>query len=322
MKKLAVVMSGALLLASASANAEFYLGGKVGKSWLDDACTALTSNCDDDSMAAGVIAGYEFFDMLSLEAGYDYLGEFTADGLADEKVKAFTIAPKLNLPLTEDISVYGKLGGARVEYGNKDDNSYLGAIGFEIESDDNFAVRIEYQRLTDVNNDLVKAAVNSATLGLVYKFGGSEPQQEEAVVIEEKVVEETVVEEVVVTPVVKTFETKLVDSGSFALNSSELKEESKSILDELVQFMNQYPQANVEITGYTDSSGAAAYNQKLSEKRAQSVANVLESEGIDSSRITVSGEGENNPIASNETREGREQNRRVEIVVPAFEYQE
>lgn len=320
MKKFAVVISGALLLVSASANAEFYLGGKVGKSWLDEACTSLTSDCDEDSRTVGVIAGYEFFDLLSLEAGYDYLGEFTGDGLADEKVKAFTIAPKLNLPLTEDISIYGKVGGARVEYGGKDDNSYLGALGFEFQSHSNITVRVEYQRLTDVNNELVKAAVNSATLGLVYKFGSSEAQQEEVVVIEEKVVEETVVEEV--TPVTKTFETKVVDSGSFELNSSQLKPQSKSMLDELVQFMNKYPQSSVEITGYTDSSGAAEYNQVLSEKRAQSVADILHNEGIESRRIAVRGEGENNPVASNDTREGREQNRRVEVVVPAFEYQE
>jgi OOP family OmpA-OmpF porin len=86
--------------------------------------------------------------------------------------------------------------------------------------------------------------------------------------------------------------------------------------------MNEYPQANVEVVGYTDTSGAASYNQKLSEKRAQSVANALEAEGIDASRITVSGQGENNPIASNDTHEGRVQNRRVEITVPAFEYEE
>lgn len=76
--------------------------------------------------------------------------------------------------------------------------------------------------------------------------------------------------------------------------------------------MNQYPQSNVEVTGYTDSTGVAAYNQTLSEKRAQSVVDVLINEGIESRRITVRGEGENNPIASNETREGREQNRRVD----------
>ncbi|RTZ16199.1 OmpA family protein [Vibrio aquaticus] len=321
MKKLAAVISGVLMLGSAGANAEFYLGGKVGKSWLDDACTSATTNCDDESFAAGVFAGYEFLDFLSLEGGYDYFGDHTADGLNDEKVTAFTLAPKLNIPFNDDLSLYGKFGGAYVDYGNKNDSSYLGAIGLELESHKNVTVRLEYQRLTDVNNDLVRAAVNSATLGFVYKFGNNEQAQSEPVQ-EVMVVEEVVEETVVVTPVVKTFETKLVDSGSFELNSTELKEESKVLLDELVQFMEQYPQATVEVTGYTDSSGAASYNQMLSEKRAQSVANTLEEKGIEASRIAVSGEGENNPIASNETREGRAQNRRVEIVVPAFEYQE
>ena len=80
MKKLAVVISATLMLSSV-ANAEFYLGGKVGKSWLDDACTSATANCDDESITAGLFAGYEFLDYLSLEGGYDYLGEFTADGI-------------------------------------------------------------------------------------------------------------------------------------------------------------------------------------------------------------------------------------------------
>lgn len=321
MKKLAVIISSALAVASMNANAEFYLGGKAGFSWLDDACTSTTLNCDDESIAAGVLAGYQFMDYLSLEAGYDYLGEYSAAGLNSDKVTAFTIAPKLNLPLNDTVSLYGKFGGARVDYGNKNDNSFLGAVGLELDSHKNVTVRLEYQRLTDVNNDIVRAAVNSATLGFVYKFGASEQPQAQPYVAEEKVVEEVVEEVVVVTPVIKTFETKVVDSGAFALNSTELKPESKPILAELVQFMQQYPQSNVEITGYTDSSGAAAYNQTLSEKRAQSVANALLDEGIDSSRITAKGEGENNPIASNKTREGRAQNRRVEIVVPAFEYE-
>ncbi|AIW19606.1 OmpA family protein [Vibrio coralliilyticus] len=320
MKKLAVVISSTLALASINANANFYLGGKVGKSWLDDACTSITANCDDDSISAGVLGGYEFMDYLSLEAGYDYLGEFTADGLADEKVKAFTIAPKLNLPLTEGALLYGKFGGARVDYGSKNDNSFLGAVGLELESYKNVTVRLEYQRLTDVNNDLVKAAVNSASLGLVYKFGGSDEPAAQPVQ-EELMVEEVVEEEVVVEPIVKTFETKVVDSSSFALNSAELKPESKAMLAELVAFMTEFPQSTVEVVGYTDSSGAASYNQKLSERRAQSVADALEEQGIDASRISARGEGENNPIASNETQQGREQNRRVEIMVPAFEYE-
>lgn len=320
MKKLAAVITTSLILSSV-ANAEFYLGGKAGKSWLDDACTSITPDCDDESITAGLFAGYEFIDYLSLEGGYDYLGKFTADGIAGDKAHAWTLAPKLTIPFNDTFALYGKFGGAYVEYGDKDDNSYLGAVGIELKSEGNARVRIEYQRLTDINNDLVRAAANSATLGFVYHFGGDDQPAEETVVVEEKTVEEVVEETVVTTPVIKSYETQ-VDSGHFALNSTELKPESKSQLSELVQFMEQHPEATVEITGYTDSSGAAEYNQMLSEKRAQAVADELQSQGIDSSRITVKGEGENNPIASNDTREGRAQNRRVEIKVPGFEYEE
>ncbi|UPQ88651.1 OmpA family protein [Vibrio sinaloensis] len=325
MNKLAVMVSSALVLASAGANAQFYLGGKVGTSWLDDACTAVTATCDDESIAAGLLAGYEFFDFLSLEAGYDYLGEFSAAGLNDEKVKAYTLAPKLNLALNEDWSLYGKFGGARVEYGSYNDSSFLGAVGLELDSHKNVTVRLEYQRLTDVSNPWAKAAVNSATLGFVYKFGASPQSVSEPVVMEEKVVQPMVEEvkpEVAPAPVVKTFQAKVIDSGAFAHDSTTLKSESQPAITELASFMKQFPQSKVEVTGYTDSSGPAAYNQKLSEKRAQSVAAALIEQGIAPERITATGQGENNPIATNDSPQGRAKNRRVEIVVPSFEYQE
>ncbi len=86
--------------------------------------------------------------------------------------------------------------------------------------------------------------------------------------------------------------------------------------------MKKYPQATVEIVGHTDSNGSEAYNQTLSEQRAQSVADYLISQGVESSRISSSGEGEMNPKASNDTPEGRMENRRVEVTVNEFEYQE
>ncbi|UUM31252.1 OmpA family protein [Vibrio japonicus] len=316
MKKLAAVISASLLFASTPSLAEVYVGAKAGKSWLDDACSA-SATCDDDDSTVGAFVGYEMWDFLSIEAGYDYLGKFTGDGLNDEKVEAITLAPKLSLPITDAIALYGKVGGAYVDYGNKDDYSYLGAAGIEFGTNQNVNVRLEYQTLTDVNNDLVRAEANSATLGIVYKFGGSEEVVEPVVV--EEMVEEVVVEEPVV--VTKTFSAKRLGTESFEVNSSQLKAESAAKLDDLVKFLNDYPQANVEIVGYTDTSGAASYNQALSEKRAQSVADALTAKGVDASRISARGEGENNPIVSNETLEGRQQNRRVEIIVPEFEYQ-
>ncbi|WP_194437059.1 OmpA family protein [Vibrio fluminensis] len=314
MKKLAVVISATLAMAAGAASAAPYVGLKAGYSWLDDECKSGFTCDDNDSGSLGVFGGYEFYDFLSLEAGYDYLGKFTGAGLPNDSVDAFTLAPKLSFGITDAIDIYGKFGGAYVNYGDKSDESFLGAVGLEFAGSENTSVRLEYQALTDINNDVTRAFANTASLGFVYRFGGNdEPEQ----VVEEEVMVEEVVETVVMT---KTFDATLLDTETFALNSSKLKPGSESKLDELVQLLNQYPQAQVEIVGYTDSSGAAEYNQKLSEKRAQSVAAMLADRGVDSSRMSVSGEGENNPIASNETSEGRSQNRRVEISVPEFEY--
>lgn len=319
MKKLAAIISTTLLFASSAAVAEVYVGGKIGKSWLDDACQS-GQPCDKDDTTLGAFVGYEANKWLSLEAGYDYLGKFTAAGLADEKVKAITLAPKLSLPLTEGIALYGKVGGAFVDYGSKDDYSYLGAAGLEFDTNHNVTMRLEYQNITDINNDIVRASGESATLGVVYKFGGS---QEPAPVVEQRPAEpapvaEPVVEKVAVT---KTFTFRHLDSSTFATASAELKPATVKKLDKIVGYLNQYPQAKVEVVGHTDSTGSDAYNQKLSERRAQAVAKALEAQGIDASRISAKGLGESSPIASNATAEGREKNRRVELVIPEFQYQ-
>jgi len=318
MKKLAAVISTTLLLASTSANAQFYLGAKAGASWLNDSCS--TGPCDDNSWALGSFAGYEFNDMISLELGLDTLGETTGYGYTDAGLSSYSLAPRFTMPLSQKFDAFAKVGGAYVEYGNKDDSSLLGALGVTYAFMPTIDFQLEYQRLTDINIDTHRFKGNALTLGFIAKFGGSDEPAAQPVQ-EELMVEEVVEEEVVVEPIVKTFETKVVDSSSFALNSAELKPESKAMLAELVAFMMEFPQSTVEVVGYTDSSGAASYNQKLSERRAQSVADALEEQGIDASRISARGEGENNPIASNETQQGREQNRRVEIMVPAFEYE-
>ncbi|ASG00453.1 OmpA family protein [Vibrio anguillarum] len=326
MKKLAAAVSMALVFASSAAMAEVYVGAKVGKSWLDDACRA-GDVCEDESSTVGAYLGYQAFNWLSLEAGYDYLGKFSGAGLNDEKVTAITLAPKVSLPLTDAIALYAKVGGAYVDYGNKDDYSYLGAAGIEFNTDNNVTLRLEYQSLTDINNDLVRAAGNSATLGVSYKFGGSKAEPA-PVIVQEVFVEEVVqpVVEPVVIPqepetVVKHVPFQRLDSSSFAHNSTKLTAESTNQLDKLVKYLQAYPQADAEIIGHTDSTGAAAYNQKLSEKRAQVVADVVIAKGVDANRLTVKGEGENSPIASNDTVEGRKQNRRVDIVIPSFDYE-
>ncbi|HET8898636.1 MAG TPA: OmpA family protein [Rhodanobacteraceae bacterium] len=92
--------------------------------------------------------------------------------------------------------------------------------------------------------------------------------------------------------------------------------DSIAILDQAVDTLSRYPAVQVELDGYTDSVGTDAYNQKLSERRAQIVNDYLTSHGIDASRITaVKGYGESNPVDTNKTKDGRERNRRTELVV-------
>ena len=85
------------------------------------------------------------------------------------------------------------------------------------------------------------------------------------------------------------------------------------VLDSVVLVLDEYNQTYVDIIGHTDSKGSKEYNQRLSESRAKSVANYLEKHAVTPQRVLADGMGEEHPVASNETREGRAQNRRVEI---------
>src|SRR5213592_4091895 len=97
----------------------------------------------------------------------------------------------------------------------------------------------------------------------------------------------------------------------FDFNKAMLKPEGKRMVDEAVKVMKDKPTLRVSVEGHTDSIGSDGYNKKLSERRAKAVRDYMVSQGIDASRITTHGFGKSKPIASNETAEGRAQNRRV-----------
>lgn len=105
----------------------------------------------------------------------------------------------------------------------------------------------------------------------------------------------------------------------FDTNKSTLTTQAKLNLDKLVPVFTEYADTNIEIFGYTDSTGSPEYNLTLSQKRAESVKNYLISKGLLSSRFKTNGLGIANPIATNDTPEGRTQNRRVEFAIMANE---
>ena len=101
----------------------------------------------------------------------------------------------------------------------------------------------------------------------------------------------------------------------FAFDSAVLQPEGRARLDDLVEKIAPINLEVIIAVGHTDATGAAAYNQGLSERRAEAVKAYLVSKGISADRVYTEGKGETQPVADNRTREGRTQNRRVEIEV-------
>jgi outer membrane protein OmpA-like peptidoglycan-associated protein len=100
----------------------------------------------------------------------------------------------------------------------------------------------------------------------------------------------------------------------FDTGQSTLKAGADEQLGRLAQFMQTRPELAVRIEGFTDSIGSDTYNDELSQRRAEAVARAIESRGVAGSRIVAVGRGKSLPVASNDTAEGRQQNRRVDIV--------
>ncbi|KJY76373.1 OmpA family protein [Vibrio nigripulchritudo] len=331
MKKQLVVLT---LLSSLpfTASSQIYIGGKAGASSLSNSC-AVDSNCDDASSAFGAYVGYQLLDNVALELGYDDYGKFVSNyqnggtlDVIDGSMTAITFAPKFNIPLTDDLDFFSKLGAGYSQYEEaKDDLNLLAGLGFEGKLTEALRARIEYQLMTEINAGPADDTVASMfTLGLNYHFGvkspepvakveprpAPEPKPEPAPVVEEKKPEPPKKQTI-------TFQSQQ-DVSLFETGSSKLSAAGTRRFESVATLLTTYPQSKVDVVGHTDSRGSAKFNQKLSEQRAQAVADYLIAKGVDPSRITVKGEGEANPVASNDTAAGREQNRRVEVTIEEF----
>ncbi len=154
------------------------------------------------------------------------------------------------------------------------------------------------------------------------RFEDTTEKLEECGYVNEIIVEQ----ELVVAPTAATLTTTVAEEINiraallFAFDSDVLSEDAKAVLDERTAKYKGRGEltSNVEVIGHTDSTGPEAYNQGLSERRAQAVASYLEEiTQITDTQIDASGRGENDPAASNDTKEGRAANRRVVIILNA-----
>jgi len=105
----------------------------------------------------------------------------------------------------------------------------------------------------------------------------------------------------------------------FPFNSTEILPDGKNNLQQLASSLDKYPNSDILIVGHTDSVGTDAYNLDLSQRRAQAASAYLQSLGVPAARLQTAGKGKTEPIASNDTDEGRQRNRRVEIAIYASE---
>ncbi|WP_369526251.1 OmpA family protein [Photobacterium leiognathi] len=147
--------------------------------------------------------------------------------------------------------------------------------------------------------------IHFAGLGLAYHWGAPAPIVELPVYVDQVTV--TTLEELKLTV-------------PFAFDSSTITAGDAAKLAPFEQRLKDQDAAQIYVIGHTDSRGSEAYNQKLSEKRAQAVADALGQHlNVGETRIIAQGRGESDPIASNQTEEGRAQNRRVDIISPSID---
>lgn len=321
---LSLLMSPQVNAAAENAG-EFYLGAKTG--WSNFDFSQNNGDTDDDAWAGSVYGGYQFNEWFSLEGGYNYLGN-SKEHIAGSEVNKTQIqngelGAKLDWNLTNAWNLFGKVGTSynyvdqkTGAYNDSDENwSLMLGAGVEYQLSHNWRVRTEYQWFDNVgeNSTTGKSDVNYLSLGLSYYFGSSESAAPiaaaattAAVVAAQEPEPEPVVAE-------EPLPAATLSGHAFEHDSTELTEQAKTTLAPVAEYLNQRPEIKVDVIGYTDSTGSAKYNQKLSEQRAQAASDYLESKGVDKSRVTTIGKGEENPIADNSTIEGREKNRRIEV---------
>ena len=123
------------------------------------------------------------------------------------------------------------------------------------------------------------------------------------------------IEEVIEEPAVIVGQTFILHNMNFATNQTTILPSSESALKTLYDFLSTNPNSRIKIIGHTDSVGKDDFNQRLSEGRANAIRNELIKRGIAEDRIEAEGRGESEPMADNDTEEGRAQNRRVEIEI-------
>lgn len=332
MKKstMTIALATMLLSMTAAQAGEFdggWVGGKIGSNRSN-----VTGLDTKNATTYGLEGGYNW-NMGDFSLGVDGFADFNGKathnpGAVNYGSNAYGLDAKLGLPAGKWLP-YAKLG-----YGRTNGNGGASTIGG---SDVHFGLGAEYKFAPNWSlageytsgsgkSGVAKLNNNNLSLGVNYYFGT--PAVAPIAVAPTPVAAPVVVKEEpkpapkpapAPEPVPDTWKTLLenkpvcIEGAEFEFDSAKLRREEIKKLDEVASFAEKHKDAQLEASGHTCSIGTEAYNQKLSERRAESVKAYLVKKGVVADRIDTVGYGESRPMADNKTREGREMNRRVEV---------
>ena len=327
------------------ANSATYIGAAIGQSRanINDADTIRgltrpgqtvnTWSSDERDVGYKLFMGKQLNRNFAIEAGYFDLGDFnyrarTAQGGttgANLSYKGLNLDLVTQLPFTDRFSIYSRLGVQYTKavtafngsltsnrvYKDKNFNPKVG-LGMEYKLSEALALRAEVERNRMEDGIRSKANVDLYSLGLVYKLG----RPAAAPVVYTPPPAEPVVEPAPApAPVATSEKVSFAAEALFDFDKSIVKPAGKAALDDLLMKLQGMNTEVMVTVGHTDSIGSDAYNQKLSLRRAEAVKAYIVSKGVDASRVYTEGKGESQPVADNNTAEGRAKNRRVTVEV-------
>lgn len=311
----------------------WYIGGNYGRTVesIDNGEIAnsiigggLTGMEDEDSdRGYKFFVGYQFNHHIALEAGYADLGDFGVRVARDPDVgtltgdtsyKGYNLDLVGTLPMTQRLSAFARVGAFRYETEENfvgtdslaaslsrddKDTGYKFGAGLEYSFTERLSARIEAERyrIEDMLGD--NGSVNLYSVGLVYRFGdraAPPPRKEEPVVAQQQ-----------------DYCSKL--DIHFEINRAEIPRAESQRLNAASEFLQRYPNTKAVITGHTDDVGSDQSNMQLSQRRADSVMQYLVGQQIDASRISTLARGETEPVATNDTEDGKRQNRRINTTI-------
>ncbi|MGL5990130.1 MAG: OmpA family protein [Plesiomonas sp.] len=303
-------------------DAPFYIGARLGWAHAHEVCSEDYNRCDNEELGWGVYSGYQLKPWLAFELGYTRYGKpdaayWNGDYQVSAKINSIDASVLFSYALSSQWDIYTRLGVVRESidkrYGltqQQTELSYQG-LGFVVGGGvkytlaPSWSLRAEMQFNDGMGDGTVlKTDHYFSAIGLTYHFGLREKEPSAVLVQEQR----TLVQQPTLLNQAIVLKPVLFAHDSYTLKPSpELQAAADNI---------RMQKINVNVEGHTDSTGSKQYNQKLSERRAQAVADFLKQQISDETRIKAVGYGESQPIMSNKTKDGRAQNRRVELSFP------